>query len=116
MYIHVCVCVYVDLTLQINWGGEVPQSLYLINNTEINKEDMELVVVGRGSSHQVEVEVDTKGTLLRWALFGAPVVQVRVSHCRWEYLSVDYDIGFGLFHKESSDKKKTHELTTIVSK
>ena len=74
-----CVCVYVDLTLQINWGGEVPQSLYLINNTEINKEDMELVVVGRGSSHQVEVEVDTKGTLLRWALFGAPVVQVRVS-------------------------------------
>ena len=86
MYIHVCVCVYVDLTLQINWGGEVPQSLYLINNTEINKEDMELVVVGRGSSHQVEVEVDTKGTLLRWALFGAPVVQVRV------FLTVDGNI------------------------
>ena len=37
--------------------------------------------------------------------------------CRWEYLSVGYDIGFGLFFKRNDKKRRSrsNEVTTIVS-
>ncbi|XP_003384214.1 PREDICTED: SEC14-like protein 2 [Amphimedon queenslandica] len=65
----------------------------------MNKDDMETVTVGRGSFHQIEIDVDTKGTLIRW-----------------EYLSVGYDIGFGLFFKRNDKKRRSrsNEVTTII--
>lgn len=53
------------LLLQLNWGGDIPEELFLTNLTETSKEDMEKVLVGRGSTHRVEVEVEEPGTVIR---------------------------------------------------
>lgn len=50
--------------LQIKMGGDVPEK-YFFTNLENSTEDMELVTVNRGSSSQVQYEVDTPGTVLR---------------------------------------------------
>ena len=50
---------------QLRWGGEVPERYYLTNLTETKKDDMDKVVVGRGSTHQTEVFVDTAGSIIK---------------------------------------------------
>lgn len=59
---YVCVCG------QINPGGDVPEKFYLSNLMETCKEEMERVVVGRGSSRLLTYHVDTPGTILRYCL------------------------------------------------
>ena len=51
--------------MQINPGGDIPEEYYLSNLMESNKEEMERVVVGRGSSHLISHHVDTPGSILR---------------------------------------------------
>ena len=46
-------------------GGDVPDKYFFTNNLENPMEDMDVVTVNRGSSVQVQYEVDTPGTLLR---------------------------------------------------
>ena len=63
----------------IQHGGNVDPKYYLSNCTETSKEEMERVVVGRGSSHKVRHEVAEVGSTLQW-----------------EFFTTDYDIAFEL--------------------
>jgi len=57
---------------------------------------MERVVVGRGGTHKVRCEVTEARSLLKW-----------------EFISIEYDIAFQVYHK--SDKKQKEEVVSIVS-
>ena len=46
-------------------GGDIPEKYFFTNNLENSVEDMDVVIVNRGSSSQVQYEVDVPGTLLR---------------------------------------------------
>ena len=46
-------------------GKDVPEKYFLTNCLENSKEDMEVATVNRGSSIQLQYEVDTPGTLIR---------------------------------------------------
>ena len=59
-------CVCVCLCLQIIPGGDIPEEYYLANLMETCREEMERVVVGRGSSRLLTYRVDTPGTVLRY--------------------------------------------------
>lgn len=48
---------------QINYGGDVPKSYYMCRQERLQYEHT--VVVGRGSSHQVENEILFPGCVLR---------------------------------------------------
>ena len=50
---------------QLSWGGTVPESYYLMNQTTSKKEDMNKVTIGRGSVHCLEVEVTRTGSSIR---------------------------------------------------
>ena len=50
---------------QINWGGDVPEKYFMSNRLELKKEDMEKVLVKRGSTFHLEVDVEVIGTAIR---------------------------------------------------
>ena len=56
---------------------------------------MERVIIGRGSTHKVTLEVDKTSSVIQW-----------------EFVSTEYDIAFGIYHKseEKSGKKNKIEL------
>ena len=70
---------------------DIPPAYYLTNLTETSREEMERVVVGRGSVHKIRCEVAEPRSVLKW-----------------EFISVDYDIAFGVYHK--SDKKLKEQV------
>lgn len=51
------------LCLQINYGGEIPKSMYMRDQVKIQYEHS--VQISRGSSHQVEYEILFPGCVLR---------------------------------------------------
>ena len=63
----------------IQHGGDVDPKYYLSNRTETSREEMERVVVGRGSSHRVRHEIAEVGSILQW-----------------EFFTTDFDIAFEL--------------------
>eukprot|EP00054_Salpingoeca_dolichothecata_P017477 m.104852 g.104852 ORF g.104852 m.104852 type:complete len:402 (-) comp22464_c0_seq3:86-1291(-) len=83
------------------WGGQaddscvplpqrVPPEAYLSESA--NLDGATTITVGRGSSHQVELEVTTdKATL------------------RWEFMTKSYDIAYGLFWKPLDVEGKIHK-------
>ena len=90
----------------IQHGGDVDPKYYLTNRMETSREEMERVVVGRGSSHKVRHEVAEVGSTLQW-----------------EFCSTDYDISFELSlvttkaedHSEKKDRQilvRRHFLQT----
>ena len=81
----------------IQHGGDVDPKYYLTNCTETSKEDMERVVVGRGSSHKVRHQVAEVGCTLQW-----------------EFFTTDYDIAFRVSMKKRVRDKE--ERQTIVRK
>ena len=97
---------HLSLSSQINPGCDVPEKYYLTNQTETSREEMERVVVGRGSSHEVEYQVDCAGTVLRCErgregrrMTSLGVLLYSLSLHRWEFVSDSYDIGFGWYLK-----------------
>ena len=54
-----------SLSLQINPGGDIPEEYYLLKLMENDKENMEKVVVGRGSTHLIPFQVATPGSILK---------------------------------------------------
>ena len=71
----------------------------MTNLTGATREEMERVVVGRGSSHKVTLEVDKSGSVIQW-----------------EFISTEYDIAFGIYHqvREEKGKKVKNELVRII--
>ena len=47
-------------------GKDVPEKYFFTNLLETSKEEMEMAVVNRGSSNQLQYEVDTPGTVIRY--------------------------------------------------
>ena len=82
--------------LQINPGYDVPPEYYLTNLTETDKEEMDRVIVGRGGSCELEYEVESDGSILRW-----------------EFISTCHDIGYGWFHRQHSTKKKPKHIQVV---
>ena len=54
------------ILLQLNWGGDVPEEYFMSNIMENKKGDMETSIVGRGSTFQLEVEIELPGTAIRF--------------------------------------------------
>ncbi|XP_064396571.1 SEC14-like protein 4 [Halichondria panicea] len=68
-----------ECTDHIRPGGDIPERYYLSNLTIHNKEDMSSVLVASRRRHVVELEVTAIGSILKW-----------------EFLTDNYDIGFGI--------------------
>lgn len=87
------VCLF---AVQINQGGDIPEQYYMTNLTETSREEMERVVIGRGSTHKVTLQVDKSSSVIQW-----------------EFVSTQYDIAFGIYHKtKQSGKKSKNELVS----
>ena len=74
-------------------GRDVPPKYYLSNCTETSREEMERVVVGRGSSHKVRHEVAAVGFTLQW-----------------EFFTSEYDIAFGVTMNYMAAEKKGKQI------
>ncbi len=74
---------------QIRPGCDVPPRYYLTNQTSTSHDEMEKVVVSRGSSHKLTFDVMEAKSLLVW-----------------EFVSIDHDIGFGVFFFVGEGKKE----------
>ena len=107
--------------MQINPGGDIPEESYLSNLMESNKEEMERVVVGRGSSHLISHHVDTPGSILRY--IHSNVFVNSTSHAayfyystnRWDFMSTDHDISYGWYLKSEDGKKDVEVVHSTVS-
>ncbi|EGW10808.1 SEC14-like protein 4 [Cricetulus griseus] len=81
---------------KINYGGDVPKHYYLCKQERPQYEHT--VVVGRGSSHQVENEILFPGCVLRW-----------------QFASDGGDIGFGIFLKtRMGERQKAGEMAEVL--
>lgn len=67
----------------------MPPRYYLTNQTSTSHDEMEKVVVSRGSSHKLTFDVMEAGSLLVW-----------------EFVSTDHDIGFGVFFLGEGKKEE----------
>ncbi|XP_022342463.1 SEC14-like protein 2 isoform X2 [Crassostrea virginica] len=82
---------------QIGQGGEIPRSYY---KQQMSAEDIDNAVcatVGRGSSLQVECEVDVKNSAIRW-----------------QFSSEGYDIGFGVYRRTSEERQKASQMEEVM--
>ncbi|KAL5478140.1 hypothetical protein EMCRGX_G025029 [Ephydatia muelleri] len=82
----------------ITVGGDIPPEYYLTNLTETSKEDMESVLVSRGSSYEREFTVELPGTVIRW-----------------EFITNDHDISFGWYQKSGAKRRRFLPPTTEMS-
>ena len=100
---------YTVHTLRVSWlymyvqicrAGDIPSSYYMTNLTETSREEMERVVVGRGGTCELEFHIHHPRTVLQW-----------------EFVSVDYDVSFGWYIRESRKRKMTSSksLKEVVS-
>ena len=55
---------------QLRWGGDVPEEYFMSNIIESKKADMESATVGRGSTFQLELDVELSGTAIRFVTAG----------------------------------------------
>ena len=126
-------CILLAGLVQINPGGDIPETYYLSNLMEISKEEMERVVVGRASSHLITHHVDTPGTILRYSLKWHGCVknanitrEVLTMHaqvvwccecamflCRWDFMSTDHDIGYGWYLKSRGGRGSVEVVSFI---
>ncbi|XP_055480032.1 SEC14-like protein 4 [Psammomys obesus] len=81
---------------KINYGGDVPERYYMCKQER--PQYGHTVVVGRGSSHQVENEILFPGCVLRW-----------------QFASDGGDIGFGIFLKtRMGERQKAGEMVEVL--
>ena len=71
----------------------------MTNLTETDRDSMERVIVGRGSSHKVTLEVDKTSSVIQW-----------------EFVSSEYDIAFGVYHKREEGKGKKIKIEMVMCK
>ncbi|KAJ8286747.1 hypothetical protein GJAV_G00042820 [Gymnothorax javanicus] len=80
----------------INYGGNVPSSYYVRDSVNVQYDHS--ITISRGSSHQLEYEILTRGSVLRW-----------------QFASEGADIGFGVFLKTRiSGRQKAGEMLEVV--
>lgn len=65
----------------------MPMEYYFTNQTSTKREEMDRVVIGRGSSHKIVYETTDESLLM------------------WEFVSSDYDISFGVTLLTEDGKK-----------
>ena len=64
-HMHIHTHTHTHTHTQITVGGDIPPEYYMTNLTETSKENMESVVVSRGSSYEREFIVEVPGTVIR---------------------------------------------------
>ena len=79
---------------------------------------MERIVVSRGAKHKIDCQVDEARSVLRYVPFANEVhllgLLPKSYRCfpslsiRWEFVSTNYDIAFGLYYR--GDRKQKQEL------
>lgn len=74
----------------------MPERFYMTNLTETDRSSMERVVVGRGSAHKVRLDVDKSSSVIQW-----------------EFISSQYDIGFGVYHKREEENGKRNKVELV---
>ncbi|XP_033845769.1 SEC14-like protein 2 isoform X1 [Periophthalmus magnuspinnatus] len=81
---------------RINYGGVVPKSYYIQDSMKVQYENN--VTISRGSVFQLEYEVTTPNTLLRW-----------------QFASDGADIGFGVYMRTKKDgSQKVTEMIQVL--
>uniref|UniRef100_A0A2S2N4R9 SEC14-like protein 2 n=1 Tax=bird metagenome TaxID=1833763 RepID=A0A2S2N4R9_9ZZZZ len=81
---------------KISYGGDVPQHYYV--RDQLAQKYDHLVVVNRGSSHQVEYEILFPGCVLRW-----------------QFRSEGADIGFGVYLKTKvGERQRAGDMTEVL--
>ncbi|XP_043385457.1 SEC14-like protein 2 isoform X2 [Chelonia mydas] len=81
---------------KINYGGDIPQEYYV--RDQLKQQYEHLVVVNRGSSHQVEYEILFPGCVLRW-----------------QFMSEGADVGFGVYLKTRiGERQRAGEMTEVL--
>lgn len=66
----------------------MPTEYYLTNQTTASTDEMEKIIIARGSSHKLKFDVVEVDSILLW-----------------EFVSVDYDISFGVFLLDGDGRK-----------
>ncbi|CAM5099761.1 unnamed protein product [Natator depressus] len=81
---------------KINYGGDIPQKYYV--RDQLKQQYEHVVVVNRGSSHQVEYEILFPGCVLRW-----------------QFMSEGADVGFGVYLKTRiGERQRAGEMTEVL--
>uniref|UniRef100_A0A8C3FJP4 SEC14 like lipid binding 2 n=1 Tax=Chrysemys picta bellii TaxID=8478 RepID=A0A8C3FJP4_CHRPI len=81
---------------KINYGGDIPKKYYV--RDQLKQQYEHLVVVSRGSSHQVEYEILFPGCVLRW-----------------QFMSEGADVGFGVYLKTRiGERQRAGEMTEVL--
>jgi len=75
-------------------GGEVPTEYYLGQN--LDTDSMETTVVHKGHKFVLDFVVDQPGSILRW-----------------EFMTEDYDIGFGVYRKDNGSDVSVVEMSRV---
>ena len=78
----------------------MPTEYYLTNQTTASADEMERIIINRGSSHKLKFDVVEVDSMLMW-----------------EFVSTDYDINFGVSHLNNGRKvevvrTRLHDLVT----
>ena len=97
------------MILQINPGYDIPPEYYLTNLTETSRDEMERVIVRRGSKHKIQCQVEEHRSLLRYVWCFISYSSERycsVQPYRWEFVTSDHDISFGVYHKPTGSNKE----------
>lgn len=81
-------------TTVINQGGMIPKEFYNQSEPDIK---MTTSTIGRGSTLQLEYQITQPNSLLRW-----------------EFLSEDYDVGFGIYRRTIDSRQKASEMIEVL--
>ena len=70
----------------------------MTNCTETDRGEMDRIVVGRGSTHKIKLEVDKTSSVIQW-----------------EFVSTQYDIAFSVYHKIEADNGRKNKTELVNS-
>lgn len=83
---------------KIKYGGIVPRSYYILDSSGVKVQYDNSVTIRRGSDLQLEYDINTPNTLLRW-----------------QFMSEGEDIGFGVFKRtQNGGEQKLADMVLMV--
>ncbi|XP_046560248.1 SEC14-like protein 2 [Haliotis rubra] len=83
-------------TNQICFGGEVPESYYVQQITDLS--GFTESTIGRGSSLQVDYEIKVKNSAIRW-----------------QFKTDGFDIGFGVYRRTKDGRQKAGDMEAVMA-
>jgi len=82
---------------KICMGGKVPESYNVAKTNFVDMDNFTTGTVGRGSSLQINYDVNVANSILRW-----------------QFMTDDNDIGFGVFKKTAEERQNKGDMEEVV--